>query len=105
MVFFNLLPVNLIFSVKIEVAVYRLPLLSKVICKKQRVVRSQIWDNVEVVMASRNAPYKIFTHVTNANLQDANLENTRWQNVIFANCKVNGAVFSAAQGLTEEQKQ
>ena len=42
---------------------------------------------------------------TNSNLQDSNLENTTWHNVNFSNCHVNGAVFSDAQGLTDEQKQ
>ena len=43
--------------------------------------------------------------LTNVNLQDANLEQTTWQNVVFDRCKVDGAVFSDAKGLTDEQKQ
>jgi uncharacterized protein YjbI with pentapeptide repeats len=36
---------------------------------------------------------------------DANLENTIWKEVNFANCNVSNAVFTNAQGLTVEQQQ
>ncbi|NEO27665.1 MAG: pentapeptide repeat-containing protein, partial [Kamptonema sp. SIO4C4] len=38
-------------------------------------------------------------------LQDANLEYTSWQEVDFSRCNLTGAIFTDAQGLSQENKQ